>query len=190
MTAYACVRWRNFISVANDITLSGSQNKPVEVDLSSQLLQGAKPLDASLINSVGFQGAFRLTYQATTQPKYGYLTPGTKGTGWRYNPNANWTGTDTFTYVLNNGSQNSNTATVTITIIKGLSAYISVHKAIDKPYWRLEGSYYIPPTMGSGGKPAVYKTVVDPITHQSSQVLVTPEVQGHYDISGSKLYQH
>lgn len=144
MTAYACVQWRNFVSVAADLSFTSGMNKPFEINLDTQLLQGANPIDQAVLDDKGFQGAFYLNYYAIDSPLYGKLEPGLKGTGWRYYPNKDFVGTDTFTYVLNNGTQNSNIATVAITIQEGLSGSITVFKADGKPYWRVTGSHFIP----------------------------------------------
>jgi hypothetical protein len=181
MTAYACVRWRNFIAAAPDLSFTGAANAPITIDLKKYLLQGANPLDLTVIESQGFQGAFRLNFFATVQPVYGTLLPSLTGTGWHYYAYAGYVGPDEFTYVLNDGTQNSNFATITIDVLKGLTCEIKVYKADSKPYWQLTGSTgVIPYNRGHGGKKAVTNKVVDPKTKLSSTVIVTPEIPGIY----------
>ena len=200
MVAYACPRWRNFISTAPDLTFTGNMNSPIEIDLNPYLIQGANPVDMSVISDKGFQGGFRLNYIMTFPPKNGRLEYGSYGTGWRYVPNANWTGDDSFTYQLSNGSQISGSGKISVTVNPGLQASIVVYKAIDKPYWKFLGSHHIPWNFGHGGKKAIPgkpgspavaaqpgdPTATPPIPATPAKAAVkaidpVPEVPGQYD---------
>ena len=50
MTAYVCPRWRNYVPIASDVTVTGYQSTGIEIDLRKQLLQGAKYREINLRN--------------------------------------------------------------------------------------------------------------------------------------------
>lgn len=92
---------QNQAPIAEDQTVSVDEDSNINITL-----EGSDPD----IND-------EITYQVSTQPANGSLTPITDSTNsYTYSPNENFNGTDSFEFIVNDGTLDSNTASVSINV--------------------------------------------------------------------------
>jgi hypothetical protein len=108
-------KWRHLCLKATDIEVTMEQTDiSVTVELARELMfQGTSHIDAKVMISDRFQGAYVCAPDVVVAPKSGTLQ--FIGDGWVYTPNSLPLVEDDFQYVLRANGLESNAATVTIT---------------------------------------------------------------------------
>lgn len=147
-------KWRHFTPEALPLNFTTKRNVPIDIDLSSILVQGAKSQltnepDQNIIQALGQQRGWNVEFIIVNQPKEGRVVKASDGRGLRYLPPHDYAGQDCFNYATIVNGQKSKVTRCDITVETYFGLSILPLRITDTQSFRYQANIHIPTELGS-----------------------------------------